>query len=186
MKKLISIIFVIGLMLSFTKSVNADNIAGSSAVMKKYINDPTIYDKKRIFKIKKTIRNVLEKYNSPLASQVDSFVDACQTYDLDCYLLPSIAGLESTFGRFIWPNSNNPFGWGGGMIMFDDWNKGILIVAKGLRNNYINKGAESLEDIGHIYSESSTWTIRVQYFIQEFRNEESNLQLFLSKNEVQL
>jgi hypothetical protein len=129
---------------------------------------------------KMAIKKVLEKYNSPLINSLDSFIDSCKDYDLDCYLLPSIAGLESTFGKFILPDSYNPFGWGGGYILFQDWNEAIQTVGKGLRENYINKGSNSIDDIGHIYSESSTWAVRVNIFINEFKMQESRNQLFFN------
>lgn len=187
MKKLFTIILISLIFFLTAKSVSADFEAGSSAAMKKNsvsISAQNNFDTNKAYKIKKVMQNILKRYNSPLVGEVDSFVNACMTYNLDCYLLPSIAGLESTFGQFIWPGSNNPFGWGRGMIEFKDWNEAISTVAKGLRNNYIDKGADNLEDIGHIYSESSTWTVRVQYFINVFNKEEENLELFLSTNPV--
>lgn len=135
---------------------------------------------------RKVIETVLRKYNSPLADSADSFVTACLKYNLNCYLLPSIAGLESTFGKFIAPGSYNPFGWGGGYIMFNDWNEAIDTVAAGLRTNYIDKGAESIEEVGRIYSESTTWSQRVRIFINEFeRAEREQKQLQLALDTVQ-
>jgi hypothetical protein len=187
MKTLITIILSFIIFLRTVTFVYADPVAGSSAAIKidKVINvTQNTFDSNKIYKIKKAMNKVLNKYNSPLVNNIDSFVDACATYKLDCYLLPSIAGLESTFGRFILPQSYNPFGWGGGMIMFKNWDEGIMTVAHGLRNNYLNKGADNLEDIGYIYSESPTWSPRVQSFINEFNNEEKKLELFLSMNPV--
>lgn len=169
--------------------VRADTVAGSSAAMKK--NDQVILDRKtldteKIFKIKKAMQYILGKYNSPMKSEIDSFVAACLEYELNCYLLPSIAGLESTFGRFLLPGSFNPFGWGGGNIYFKDWNDGINTVALGLRKNYINRGADELYKIGSIYSESPTWTPRVQYFINQFEEREEKIELYLTMNQVKL
>lgn len=189
MTKLFTIILISVLFLSLTRSISADEIAGSSAAIKAIpfpLNLDNVNDPQKIYKIKKAIQNVLKKYDSPLVTEIDSFIDACMTYKLDCYLLPSIAGLESTFGKFISPNSYNPFGWGGGYIKFNNWRDGILTVAGGLRNNYINKGAQSIDDIGNIYAESPTWSTRVQYFMNSFRQEEAKLELFLSMNQVKL
>jgi len=132
------------------------------------------------------ISRVLNKYNSPLVDQIDSFINSCTNYNLDCYLLPSITGLESYFGRYTYPGSHNPFGWGGGYIMFDTWDKAIDTVAKGLRENYVNKGAETIEEIAPIYAESPTWAVRVQFFKTQFEAEEKQLSLLLSGNEVKL
>jgi len=86
------------------------------------------------------IKSVLNRYNSPMVDSASSFTETCLKYNLDCYLLPSIAGLESTFGRFIWPNSYNAFGWARGFMMFNSWSEGIDTVGKGLRENYLNRG----------------------------------------------
>jgi hypothetical protein len=78
----------------------------------------------------------------------------------------AIAGLESTFGQHIPPGSFNAYGWGipsgaSSGIVFSDWNDGITKVSEGLRKNYIDKGAVTLEQIGHIYAASPTWAERV-------------------------
>lgn len=189
MRKILSTFFLISIFFLSIQNVKAEQTAGSSAAIKVTslpIMSENSVDIQKMYKIKKAMQSVLKKYDSPLVNEIDNFVDACIAYKLDCYLLPSIAGLESTFGRFIWPNSYNPFGWGGGYIMFSNWKDGISTVAGGLRNNYINKGAQSIDDIGNIYSESSTWSTRVQYFMNSFRQEEAKLELFLSMNQVKL
>ncbi|KKQ01415.1 MAG: hypothetical protein US11_C0009G0027 [Candidatus Roizmanbacteria bacterium GW2011_GWA2_36_23] len=89
----------------------AQLIADSSANIS-YNNEIGLHNS--LFVKKLAMKRILEKYNSPLKDEVDSFISACQKYDLDCFLLPSISGLESTFGKFILPASHNPFGWGGG------------------------------------------------------------------------
>jgi len=160
-------------------TARATEIAGQSATLnynilaKKERRDSDVYLQKKI-----TVKKVLEQYGSPLAEDVDGFMNACQKYELNCYLLPAIAGLESTFGKFIMPESYNPFGWGGGYIYFENWNEGIDTVAKGLRENYIDRGAESLAQIGRIYSESPTWTQRVQMIMDRFESAETDNQLF--------
>jgi len=187
MKKLVSTI-VFSLIIFFAVSpVKADNMAGASAplVYNSFISANDI-EVLRQNKIKATIENVLNKYDSPMKNESDSFVKACIKYQIDCYLLPSIAGLESTFGKFILPNSFNPFGWARGYMMFDTWENGIDTVAKGLRNGYMAKGALTVEDIGPIYSESPTWAIRVNYFKTQFEKEEQKLTLLSNQFPVQL
>ena len=97
------------------------------------------YTTVRMAKKKIAINSLLKKYNSPLVSSIDSFLNTCTSYSLDCYLLPSIAGLESSFGKHVLPGSNNPFGWGGGLIIFDSWDQAIAAVGKGLKYNYIDR-----------------------------------------------
>ncbi len=186
MKQLILSLIITGFLLLLPSFVFAYDVAGDSARLKYLSLAQKTDNSQNLYPIKRAIKQVLEKYNSPLVEEVDNFVFACVTYQLNCYLLPSIAGLESTFGRFIYPNSYNPFGWGGGYIIFSSWKEAIEEVASGLRNNYINRGADNLWSIGRIYSESPTWASRVQFFINQFTLEEEKILLFLEKNSVKL
>ena len=137
------------------------------------------YNHKILIK-KVAIYRTLKRYNSPLSTEVDSFLNACLSYDINCYLLPSISGVESTFGRFLMPGSHNPFGWGGGYLYFDSWLDGFLAVAKGLRENYIDNGLTSVEIIGQVYAPpSTTWASKVLMFMRVFAEEESKIPTIL-------
>ena len=184
MRKLVVIIILTTIYFLLPKTISGQLISGHSATMT--YNSKTDASLKNSIIKKIVIRRVLDKYTSPLLDETDSFIKSCNNYNLDCYLLPSITGLESSFGRYIYPNSFNPFGWGGGYIMFDNWSLAINTVAKGLRENYINKGAETIEQIGPIYAESPTWAVRVKYFKNIFEIEEEKVSLLLGKNEVEL
>ncbi|NTU46816.1 glucosaminidase domain-containing protein [Candidatus Roizmanbacteria bacterium] len=182
-----SLLFV--MMLGLNPKNTFAQVAGSSATMEARTASvsASVLDTSKGMAIKRlVIKRTLEKYHSPLVNSVDAFMNACQKYSLDCYLLPSITGLESTFGQFIWPTSYNPFGWGGGYIMFKSWEEGIQTVARGLRENYVNKGATDVESIGHIYSESPTWAVRVRNFMAQMERDEEKNQLFFDMNRVQL
>jgi len=174
-KKLIIILIFFFVVFLFPKKIRGNNnkVAGSSAkisVLKDNNRNISNFTKKLV------IKRILYKYNSPLIEAADSFIDVCTKYNLDCYLLPSISGIESTFGHFIYPNSYNPFGWGGGYITFKDWSEGIEIVGKGLKENYLDKGAVDLYQIGKIYAPpSTTWAYKVDFFRKEFYNEESKI-----------
>jgi hypothetical protein len=188
MKKLITAtLFSLFLFLSVAFSVNAEIFAGGSAILNhnSFIRSTDIEDLRQK-NIQVIIENVLNKYDSPMAKESKSFVNACIKYQIDCYLLPSIAGLESTFGKFILPGSYNPFGWARGHMMFESWADGIDTVAKGLRKGYLNKGALTVEEIGPIYSESPTWAVRVNYFIRQFKKEEEKMLLLSTQIPVQL
>ncbi|EKE13811.1 MAG: hypothetical protein ACD_12C00806G0001 [uncultured bacterium] len=187
MKKTIVSTIILILFFLFTTSARAEIIAGASApLMHNSFIDISDIEELRQKNIKIAIETVLNRYNSPMADSSDAFVKACIKYQIDCYLLPSIAGLESTFGKFIWPNSYNAFGWARGFMMFDSWDDGIDTVAKGLKKGYINKGALTVEDIGPIYSESSTWAARVNFFINQFEKEEKKMSLLSDQFPVQL
>ena len=174
----------IGVILAFILSmqvgeVRADNVAGTSATMSSELaHEEIVADSSYLVKKKLVIKRVLERYNSPLVDTVDGFMNACITYDLDCYLLPSIAGVESTFGKFIAPGTHNPFGWGGGYIYFNSWEDGYMAVGKGLRENYINQGATDVYSIGPIYAASPTWADKVMYFKNVFEQEERDMALY--------
>lgn len=182
------ILFVIGLIifLSTATGVRATFVAGNSAAFNYTTFNSKEAKRSNELMIKKiVIKKILEKYNSPLVNDVDAFISTCYKYELDCYLLPSISGIESTFGKFIYPGSFNPFGWGGGMIMFGSYSESIETVGKGLRENYINRGAETIEQIGRIYCTGNTWAGKVMFFMNQFNKEEEN-QLILKSNTVEL
>lgn len=184
-KKLILLI-AISSFLFIVIPAQAQLVAGNSATMY-YTSESTLSYKNSndLYLKKKVLKAYFEKIGSPMLPYIDSFLEACTTYDLDCYLLPAIAGIESTFGKFIAPGSNNPFGWGRGIIPFASFHEAIMTVGKGLRENYINKGAHTVEAIGAIYCEGNTWSGKVTYFMNLFEESEKN-QLFFSDSQVEL
>jgi hypothetical protein len=128
---------------------------------------------------KRAIEKILAKYHSPMIGEADTFIRACKKYNLDCYLLPAIAGLESGFGNMIYPGTYNAFGWGGGMTYFSSWEEGIMTVAKGLRENYYNRGAVTVADIGYMYAAgSTTWATKAYFYMNQIQAEESQLQVY--------
>lgn len=114
----------------------------------------------------------LAKFNSPLQYHAQDFIDAAETYQLDWKMLPAIAGVESTFGKQI-PGGYNGWGWGvygTQAIYFDSWREGIFTVARGLRENYLNKGLTDPYSINRIYAASPFWGGKVTYFMQDLEN----------------
>lgn len=187
MVKNIAVLLLLIVLLILPENVQAENIAGKSATLTPVATTEARIDTFVERNIQRAvIREVLSKRNSPLADEADAFIDACTTYGIDCYLLPSIAGLESSFGKHLLPDSHNPFGWGGGRIMFDSWSDAFHAVAKGLRNNYIERGAETIEEIGPIYAASPTWAVRVRYFHNEFERVEAEKKLYYAKLAMEL
>ncbi len=184
MKQLVLSVILVVSLIAAPQAVMAENVAGESAKIGNLTED--IDSNLLIAKKKMVIQKMLASYNSPLSESVDSFVATCTDHEIDCYLLPSIAGLESTFGKFVLPSSHNPFGWGGGYIMFPNWDSAIAEVGKSLKKNYIAKGADTIDKIAPIYAESKTWAKRVKYFMKKFKEEEQKLNTILSHNEVKL
>src|SRR3989338_10148217 len=66
------------------------------------------------------------KYNSPFEYHAQDFIDAADEYDVDWKLVPSIAGVESTFGKRTY--GYNAWGWGiygDQTLNFASWRTGI-------------------------------------------------------------
>lgn len=179
-------LILVYLFLISVKLVQAATIAENSAQFFDSTDNINYQLSLASFYKKLAIKKILERYNSPLVASTNQFINTCNRYGIDCYLLPAIAGLESFFGHFVYPNSYNPFGWGGGYIMFNNWNEAIEIVGKNLKINYINRGLDSVNKIGILYSESATWSTRINWFIKQFEKEEDEIRLFFLKNQIQL
>ena len=116
------------------------------------------------------LRAYLKTHNSPLADEAAAFVREADRNDLNWKLVAAIAGTESTFGKHIPPGSYNAWGWGiptGAQsgIGFRNWNHGIATVSEGLRKNYVNRGAQTIEQMGRIYAASPRWAGNVRFFI---------------------
>jgi len=157
--------------ISNTKTTNSSNVVllSSQILNNSKISTETIKSEKdnRAQKLKK----YLEFKNSPYANKADFFVKTADKYDIDYTLLPSISGIESSFGTFLMPNSYNPFGWGGGYIYYDSWEECIESVAKGITTYY---PSDNPEEIGPIYTPPNyvKWIAAVKQFQNEIRNVE--------------
>jgi hypothetical protein len=117
-----------------------------------------------------TLRAFLHEYDSPLEAEAGTFIREADKNALDWRLVAAIAGTESTFGQHVPSYSFNAWGWGiptGAQsgIGFTSWNDGIATVSRGLKENYINKGAATLDEIGEMYAASPMWAVHVQFFI---------------------
>lgn len=127
----------------------------------------------------KILSDYLAKYNSPMQYSAQDFVDAAELYGLDWRMLPAIAGVESTFGKFI-PGGYNAWGWGvygTNVIYFKSWRDGIFTIAKGLRENYLNRGLQDPYSINRAYAASKTWGFRVSFFMNDLEKYSHKYQL---------
>jgi hypothetical protein len=127
------------------------------------------------------IKSVLERNNSPLQDEADVFIEVCIKYNIDCYLLPAIAGAESSYGNVVRHSSYNPFGWGGGQIIFPSWEESIRSVAEGLNDHYISVGLKDVDSIGTKYATSSEWSTKIKTFMAELRAEEEKQRLYFEE-----
>lgn len=176
MKKVLFISFILfsfGLF-SSRPSFAREKVAARSASLA--IGDQTLTAPTETYYAKRVaIQNILRRNDSQLVDYADAFVDSAYRYNIDPYLLVSISGLESYFGKFMVPGTHNGYGWGGGYIAFDNWPDGIETISKALRERYYDSGAETLDDVGRIYAESPTWSVRVGHFMNQFALEEERV-----------
>lgn len=118
------------------------------------------------------IKQYLESYNSPLAPHAEFIVSTADKYGLDYRLTTAIAQQESNLCRFIPSGSHNCWGWGihsQGSLGFSSYEEGIETVSQGLKENYIDQGYVTPEEIMKKYTPLSpgTWAIGVNKFLSE-------------------
>lgn len=142
---------------------------------------------KKLDKQAEILTNYFAKFNSPLQYHAQDFIDAANTYQVDWKLVPAIAGVESTFGKFI-PGGYNAWGWGvygTQAIYFDSWRDGIFTVTKGLKEKYINKGLTDPYSMNKVYAASPYWGGHVSYFLSDLEKFELEYnQLHSFKTEI--
>jgi len=135
-----------------------------------FINQSLITDQRVV-----ALENFLNKYNSPLEPYAKEFIKAADYYEIDWRLIPSITGIESTFGKYIPYNSYNAYGWNGGDYQFKSWPDSIWHVAEVLKTKYYDRGAKKIPQIARIYAPPSViWVGAVTHFTTEIE-QASNL-----------
>ena len=107
-------------------------------------------------------------------SYADFIVQTADKYGLDFRLLTAIAQKESGLCRVIPEGSNNCWGWGihsEGTLGFDSYEEAIETVSKGLKENYIDLGYVSVEEIMAKYAHpsSTTWAEGVSFYMNQMR-----------------
>lgn len=130
---------------------------------------------KKLDREARVLASYLEYRNSPLQYNAQDFVDAAKEYNLDWKMLPAIAGVESTFGKFI-PGGYNAWGWGvygTNAIYFKSWKEAIFTISQGLRENYLNKGLNNPYAINKVYAASPHWGGRVTFFMRDLESFEN-------------
>jgi len=122
----------------------------------------------------KIVENYLNSYNSPLTPYANDIVETADKYSIDFRLITAIAQQESNLCKVIPPGSYNCWGWGitsVGTLGFDSFTDGIETVSKGLRDNYLNKGYSTIEDIMSKYTPQSngSWAHGVNIFMEDMQ-----------------
>lgn len=119
----------------------------------------------------KILSKYFASYGSPLQYHAQDFVDAADQYGMDWKLVPSIAGVESTFGKQSY--GFNGWGWGiyGNQALgFKSWKEGIYTVTGGLKTGYIDKGLTNPYSMNKKYAASSSWGWKVMYFMKDLES----------------
>lgn len=120
------------------------------------------------------VKQYLVSYGSPLEPLAGLIVQTSDKYGLDYRLITAIAQKESNLCKLIPPGSFNCWGWGihsEGTLGFSSFEQGIEEVSKGLREEYLDKGYQSTEDIMAKYTPLSngSWAEGVNEFMAEMQ-----------------
>jgi hypothetical protein len=128
----------------------------------------------------KTLQSFFNRYSSPLSSNAIDFIEASDLYDIDYRLLPAIAGVESTFGKFT-PSCAfyNSFGWSSpnsscNFYPFQSYKESIYTVARGISRDraYIKwQTSKEISLLAKVYCPVSTdkWVSDVIYFMDKIK-----------------
>lgn len=166
-KKITIFVTLVFLLLVFQKQ------SGGVSLAKTPLKDEVV--SKKLDKQAQILADYLKYRNSPLQYHAQDFIDAAKKYDLDWKMLPAIAGVESTFGKFI-PGGYNAWGWGvydTNAIYFGSWREAIFVISRGLREGYLNKGLNNPYTINRIYAASPYWGRAVAYFMNDLERFEN-------------
>lgn len=126
-------------------------------------------DALKIAKIEKYLR--VNRGNAPLAKYAAKFVEVAKKYEIDYRLLPAISVMESGGGKSNFRSYN---AWGWGKKGFSSFEEGIETVGRGLRNGYMDKGADTVDKMAPIYCppNATNWARNVKQFMNEIETME--------------
>ncbi len=164
------------LIMAFLSLFPFDANSGVGAVVAKNPK-PDIVETRELDEKAKILASYLASHNSPMQYHAQDFIDAAEAYNLHWTLLPSIAGVESTFGKHI-PGGYNAYGWAiynsSSRFGFKSWRDGMFTVAKGLREGYLNKGLTDPYSINRVYATSPHWGRNVTFFMSDLEKFAAN------------
>lgn len=118
------------------------------------------------------IRNYLEQYHSPMAPYADFIFQISEKWGLDYRLIVAISQCESNLCKKIPEGSFNCWGFENGETKFLSWKQAIEQVAKTLKEDYVDKGLVTPEEIMPKYAPPSVekggpWAKCVNQFLVE-------------------
>lgn len=120
------------------------------------------------------IKQYLASYDSPLTPYANDLVNAADKYGLDYRLTTAIAQQESNLCKKAPAGTHNCWGWGihsEGTLGFDSYEQGIDVVSQGLKENYLDKGYTTPEEIMSKYTPQSngSWAFGVNLFMSQLQ-----------------
>ena len=137
---------------SFERYFENDNIYYDTAVVCDLLpSHATHYDNRE-----ELIRKFFMRHKSPAAKYAKLFVQVADENNLDWKLLPTLAFIESTGGKFV-SRRNNIFGWDSGKARFPTVEDAIRQVGKALtKGPYKNT---TMNQKLHVYNSHPTYYI---------------------------
>lgn len=140
----------------------ASETAGNSAVLVKTDSSQEVDIRS------KQLEEFLNYYDSPMATFSAHIVQMADKYGIDWRLVPAIAGVESTFGKFIPFGSYNAYGWNNGNTRFGSWEESIEVISKSLGEKYYKRGLNTPYKIAPVYCPpSNVWAGKVVSFMEK-------------------
>jgi hypothetical protein len=121
------------------------------------------------------IKNFLTSYKSPITPHAEFVVETADKYGIDWKLITAIAMKESGLCKIIPEDSYNCWGWGihsAGTLKFDSYEEGINTVSKGIRENYVDIGLVTIEEIMSKWiphSPNGAWAEGVKLYMAEMK-----------------
>lgn len=120
------------------------------------------------------LRQYLAERGSELEPHACTLVEKADEYGLDWRLLTAIAQKESGACNVIPPGSHNCWGWGiygTTVTKFANYDEAITTVSKGLKENYIDRGYVTTEEIMSKYAhpDSTTWADGVNFYLDQLQ-----------------
>ncbi len=124
----------------------------------------------------------LKKYESPMQNSASNFVKIFRKYNIDPTIPLAIAQCESNLGLRMPEDCHNPFGLGihsKGRLCFETWELGYEKMAKTLKENYIDQGLITPDEIMQKYCPNSlekggSWAKCVNQFSEEIKSLKTN------------
>jgi len=118
------------------------------------------------------LRQYLTVYGSPLIPYAEKIVEVADRHGMDYRLITAIAQQESNLCKIIPYDSHNCWGWGitgSSTLYFDSYEQGIETVTQGLKENYIDKGYITPDEIMTKYTPHSngSWARGVNIFLAD-------------------